>query len=94
MVGLILSGYVKGNTMIGRGANSGKPCRIVNPFTAGQRLERNESLVVIHGQYGIELFKTSARKKGIGAIGPYGQYVIILGIFDRRANNGVFFFSD
>ena len=51
---LALSGNVVGSTMIGRRTYDGQTCGIVDATLQSNRLERSQSLVVIHSQHTIE----------------------------------------
>ena len=60
----------KGRAVVGRGAHERQPQRDVDAALEGERLERDQGLVVIHGDDGIVAAPGLGVKQRVGGMGP------------------------
>ena len=82
MVGNIFSGNVKGGSVVGRSANKLQTRCIIDAFATGNGFKRDQTLVVVHGQYRIKLLVTAAGKKSIGTVRAKGQNTFVFSFFN------------
>ena len=70
--------------MVGRGAHVGKAGGVVYALIHGERLERCESLVVVHGKDAVKLLVGFRAEESVGSVGSEGEYLLVAGLFDCR----------
>ena len=68
--------------VVWRRADDGQACCVVDAFLDGECLERSKSLVVIHGENGIEIVVGSAAEESVGGIGTEGLYAVFFQFVD------------
>src|SRR5882757_7021708 len=76
--------------MVGRSSNGRQTGCIIKSFPISKGFKGNQSLVVVHGKYGIEFLLLVSRKERVRAVGTVNQH-IMFGIFNGWFNY-VFFF--
>ena len=86
-----LSCYVVCRAVVGRGAHYGQSGGVVNAFLGCQGLERSKTLVVVHGQYGVEVSVSAASEESVGGIRSEGLYSSLFEFLDGRYDDVLFF---
>ena len=90
LVNHIFAHHVQTNTMSGSSANQLQPRGETNTVLIGHSLEGRLSLIVIHGQYTVEMIVGAATKEVIGSIGA--KYLdTLLGQFVDGGDDGGLF---
>lgn len=86
----VFTSQIKGRTVVGRGADGRKPCRKVDATAKGERLERYQPLVVVHGQYAVEFVELAGAKEAIGRIRPEHHHAPFFALYHGRADDLLF----
>ena len=92
-IGDALAGDVERRAVIGRGAHEGQAERDVDALVEGERLDRDQALVVIHGQRDV-VARPRARvehrvgRQGADDVDPFGAQVLDRRRDDRRSPRG------
>ena len=90
--------YVEGRSVVDGGPDDGKAERDVHAAQSlpaagfavdreAEQLHRNVSLVVIHGDHGVELFRTQFHEDGIAGHGPVHIVPLLAQALDRRLDD-------
>src|SRR6056297_29016 len=82
-----LAGNIEGRAMIRRDAQEGKAERDVHRLVEGDGLDRDQCLVVIHAQGGIETGAGAGMKQRIAGIGPARIDPLALQLRDGRRDD-------
>lgn len=89
VIGDAAAGDVVGATVIGRGANDGKADSGVHPVSKAGEFDRDETLIVIHGDDNIEFATAGTEENGVGGVWTGG--IKMLGGTDGWDDDVVFF---
>ena len=80
--------------VIGWSADSRQPGCVIKTVAGCKRLERYETLVMIHRQYSIKAIMVTAGKECISTVRAHDEHIIILCFFDCRLNDGFLFITN
>ena len=88
---LVPSCHLEGRTVVGRSPDDGKSCRVVDSIFKGQRLERRQALVVVHGQSGVEILVMTQTEIAVRGERTEGQDAFFGSLPDGRDDDFLLF---
>ncbi len=80
--------------MVGAGAHDVEPGGVVDTLFAAEYFERNEPLVVIHGQYAVEFSVAAVREESVCAVRSVCRYAFETGTLYSRCYYLLLFASE
>ena len=89
-ISLIAASHLISGTMVRRRPDYRQACSEIDAVLECQCLERCKSLVVVHGQSGIELGIMSKAEDTVGRLGAERHYSLLIGSLDGRRNDPFF----
>src|SRR5690554_629302 len=94
LAGQVFSGNIKSRAVVRRSSDKGESSGKINPSSLGEMFERNQSLIVVHGQHRVKFGISISCKKAIRSVGTKTKNPLRVGLFYRRGNNRFVLISD